>query len=146
MNKIEFDIRKMPADYALCFNKQCPLHEHCVHYVVGQQAPRIRPFGPAVYPWALSDGQCEMYREYVPVQMAWGFAHLYDCLPRHLRSAARYSVQNYFSRGAGPYYRYHHGERKLGPQQQQEIIAIVMRYGSTQTPHFDHYELSYDFT
>lgn len=146
MNEIVLDIQKMPADYAFCFNQQCPLHEHCMHFVVGQQAPCIRLFGPAVYPWALHDGQCEMYRESVPVQMAWGFARLYDHLPHHVIASARRSVQLYFSGGVGPYYRYHHGERKLSPKQQQEIIAIVMSCGSTQIPRFDHYELTYDFT
>ena len=102
MNKIEFDIQKMPADYALCFIQQCPLHEQCMHYVVGQQASHIRPFGPAVYPWALHDGQCELY--------------------------------------------HHHGERKLTPQQQQDVIAIVMRYGSTKEPLFGHYEEAFDFS
>jgi len=146
MNKIEFDIQKMPADYALCFNQQCPLHEHCMHYVVGQQASHIRSFGPAVYPWALHDGQCELYRECAPVQIAWGFTHLYDFVPRNLWTAARYSVRHYFSQGYGTYYRYHHGERKLTPQQQQDVIAIVMRYGSTKEPLFDHYEEAFDFS
>ena len=146
MNEMEFDYRNVPADYELCFNQQCPLHEHCMHYVVAQQVSHVRPAGPAVYPWALRDGQCEMYRECVPVRMAWGFSSLYTYLPRHLRAIARQRVQNYFSNGAGPYYRYHHGERMLNPQQQQEVIAIVMRLGSTQEPLFDHYETSFDFS
>ena len=146
MKENVFDVKKIPADYAFCFNEQCPMYERCVHYVAAQHAPANRPFGPAVYPWALRDGQCEMFRKCKPVLMAWGFEHLYDHLPSHVASAARSSVQRYFSMGVSTYYRYHHGERKLNPQQQEDVVAIVKRYGNNLEPRFDHYTLEYDFT
>lgn len=146
MNENTFDYTKIPQGYAYCFNRECPLHAHCMHYLAGQHAPAGRLVGPAVYPWALHDGQCELYRECHPVRMAWGFGRLYAHLPRHLVSAARASVQRYFSLGASTYYRYHHGERKLTPRQQEEVIAIVMGFGSREEPSFDHYAMEYDLT
>ena len=52
---------------------------------------------------------------------------------------------NYFSRGCGPYYRYHHGENKLSPQEQADILAILAQYGPTDGISFDHYETDWDF-
>ena len=50
-----------------------------------------------------------------------------------------------FSRGCGPYYRYHSGENKLTPKQQADIMAILAKYGPTEGLAFDHYETSWDF-
>ena len=50
-----------------------------------------------------------------------------------------------FSSGNGPYYRYHHGENKLSPRQQEDIIKILANYGNTEGLAFDHYEMDYDF-
>ncbi len=146
MNENAFDKMKVPADYAFCFNELCPMRERCVRYVAGQQAQHTRLFGPAVYPWALRDGKCELYRECKPVQIAWGFGRFYDHLPFYLHAKARSCVRQYFSAGYSTYYRYHNGERKLSPQQQQDVIAIVMSLGSTQEPLFDHYDMAYDFS
>jgi hypothetical protein len=55
-------------------------------------------------------------------------------------------VKNYFSSGCGPYYRYHHGENLLSPQQQEDIMNILARYGSTDGLAFDHYVTDFDFT
>lgn len=146
MDKNQFNTNMIPSDYACCFNQQCPMHQRCVHYVAGTHVATDRLVGRCVYPHALRDGQCTLFREMEPVRMAWGFGRLYDYLPRHLRAAARSSVQAYFSQGASTYYRYHHGERKLTPRQQQEVVDIVMSLGSTQEPQFEHYEMAFDFT
>ena len=145
MEKSQF-YSSIPFDYPRCFNQQCPMLERCLHYQAGTSVPADRLYGSAVYPHALHDGQCDLFRECQPVRTAWGFGQLYNYLPRHLRAAARSRVQAYFSQGASTYYRYHHGERKLTPRQQQDVLAIVMSYGSTQEPQFDHYEQSFDFS
>ena len=54
-------------------------------------------------------------------------------------------VKNYFSSGCGPYYRYHHGENLLSPRQQEDIMNILARYGSTEGLAFDHYVTDFDF-
>ena len=63
-----------------------------------------------------------------PSRQAWPFAR------RRARS------------GNGPYYRYHHGENKLSPRQQEDIMQILAKYGSTDGLAFDHYEVDYDFS
>ena len=55
------------------------------------------------------------------------------------------SVKSYFSNGNGPYYRYHHGDNKLTPSQQQDILQILSKFGSTDNLAFNHYETDFDF-
>ena len=43
------------------------------------------------------------------------------------------------------YYRYHHGDNKLSPKQQADIMAILAQYGNTDGLAFDHYETVWDF-
>ena len=58
---------------------------------------------------------------------------------------ARQCVQSYFSSGCGPYYRYHHGENMLSPSQQQDILNILAKFGTTDGLRFDHYVEDWDF-
>lgn len=48
--------------------------------------------------------------------------------------------------GNTTYYRYHHGERLLTPEQQEWIIALFRRHGYTGELGFDKYLDRYDFT
>ena len=80
------------------------------------------------------------------VQVAWGFSKIYKNVPYYQRSEALRCVKNYFSSGNGPYYRYYHGENKLSPRQQQDIMDILAKFGPTDGLAFDHYETSFDFT
>jgi hypothetical protein len=45
----------------------------------------------------------------------------------------------------GPYYRVHHGENKITPKQQDDIMQILAKFGSTEGIKFDHYETDWDF-
>ena len=54
-------------------------------------------------------------------------------------------MRSYFSAGMGPYYRYHHGENKLSPKQQDDIMQILSHFCCTDGIHFDHYETDWDF-
>jgi hypothetical protein len=101
--------------------------------------------GPAIYPTAWQDGECKCFREKRYVQKAWGFTHLYDNVPQRDKTEARQCVRSYFSGGCGPYYRYHHGEKQLSPEQQVEIMKIIAMFGSTDGILFDHYVEAWDF-
>ena len=54
-------------------------------------------------------------------------------------------MRSYFSAGMGPYYRAHHGENKITPKQQDDIMQILARFGSTEGIKFDHYETDWNF-
>ena len=142
----QLNSKNIPSGYKLCFNEECQLRDRCMHYQAWLLKPETQLGGPAIYPDAWKNGQCLRFNEIKQVTKAWGFTHIYDNVPHYLRSEARRKVMNYFSRGCGPYYRYHHGENKLTPSQQKVIMAILANYGSTDGLTFDHYETDFDFS
>ena len=146
MEEKKLTYKDAPWGYPLCFNNECSLHDRCMHYQVGLLAPADKLSGATVYPSAWKDGECKCFREKKIIQMAWGFSHLYDHLSRHRTSEARSHLRGYLGTGASAYYRYHHGERLMSPQLQQEVLDIMAQYGSTEGLKFDHYVESYDFT
>ena len=137
--------KDIPFGYQLCFNEECPLRNKCLHYQAYLLKGEDRLGGPAIYPEAWKDGPCQRFNEAKLGQRAWGFSQIYRNVPHYQRALARQSVQNYFSNGCGPYYRYHHGDNKLTPRQQKEIMAILAKFGSTDGVAFDHYETVWDF-
>ena len=72
MEKI-LELKMIPWGYEICFNNDCQLREKCLHYQAGLLMPSDRLSGPAVYPAAWKDGQCQRFREYKLVRKAWGF-------------------------------------------------------------------------
>lgn len=141
----ELEIKDIPSKYKLCFNEACQLRDNCMHYQAYLRKPETVLAGPAIYPDAWKNGQCEHFNEVKIVTKAWGFTRIYNNVPQYLVATARRKVSHYFSKGCGPYYRYHHGENKLTPQQQQEILNILAQYGPTDGLAFDHYEKGWDF-
>ena len=139
------EIKNIPSGYNLCFNEACKLRDNCMHYQAYLRKPETVLAGPAIYPDAWKNGQCEHFNEVKIVTKAWGFTRIYNNVPQYLVATARRKVSNYFSRGCGPYYRYHHGENKLTPHQQQDILNILAQYGPTEGLAFDHYETDWDF-
>ena len=137
--------KNIPHGYALCFNEGCQLRDKCLHYQAYLLKPTSILGGPAIYPNAWKDGQCQRFNEAKLVQKAWGFTHIYNNVPHYLAAEARRNVKNYFSKGCGPYYRYHHGENLLTPEQQDAIMKIIAKFGSTDGIHFDHYVMDWDF-
>lgn len=140
------ELKNIPWGYEICFNNDCQLREKCLHYQAGLLIPQDRLGGPAVYPAAWKNGECQRFSEYKLIKKAWGFSQLYKNVPRYQKTEARKCVMSYFSGGCGPYYRYHHGENKLSPAQQADIMDILSQFGSTDGLAFDHYEMDYDFT
>ena len=145
MDEKKLTYKDVPMGYPLCFNDECAKNACCMHYQARLLLPEDRHHGSAVYPTAWQDGECKYFREKRFVQKAWGFTHLYDNVPHYQRAEARRNVRFFFSGGFGPYYRYHHGENLLSPEQQEEIMKIIAQYGSTDGIRFDHYVEAWDF-
>jgi hypothetical protein len=145
MEEKKLTYQDVPTEYPLCFNEECTKKACCMHYQAWTLSPEKPYHGPAVYPAAWQDGECKSFCEKRRIQKAWGFSTLYDNVPQRDVTMARRRVSSYFSGGNGPYYRYHHGEKLLSPRQQQDILNILARYGSTDGLHFDHYVEDWDF-
>ena len=145
MEEKKLTYQDVPIGYPLCFNDECAKKACCMHYQARLLMPMERYTGSAVYPTAWQDGTCKCFREKQLVWKAWGFTHIYDNVPQRDRAEARRHVKGYFSGGNGPYYRYHHGENRLSPKQQQDILGILESYGSIDGIRFDEYVQDWDF-
>ena len=146
MEEKELKAKDIPWGYARCINDACKRKDTCMHYlanVLTNQQDRFT--GMSVYPTAWQQDECPCYCENRLVRKAWGFSHLYDNVPQYRKAEARCSVRSYFSAGMGPYYRVHHGENKITPKQQDDIMQILAKFGSTEGIKFDHYETDWDF-
>ena len=64
---------------------------------------------------------------------------------RCMHYQARQCVHALFSGGNGPYNRVHHGENMLSPQKQEEILAVLAKFGSIEGIRFDHYVTDWNF-
>ena len=141
----QLEIKNIPYGYPLCFNEECLLRDKCMHYQAYLLKGGTQLAGSAIYPEAWKNGKCQRFNEIKMVKKAWGFTRIYNNVPHYQKAEARQRVMNYFSRGCGPYYRYHHGENKLSPREQEDIIAILAKFGTTEGIAFDHYETDWDF-
>ena len=145
MEEKKLTYKDIPLGYPLCFNDECAKRACCMHYQARLLLPEDRHHGPAVYPTAWHDGECKYFREKRLVPKAWGFTNLYNNVPQKDLAEARRSVHALFGRGNGPYYRVHHGENLLSPEEQEEILKVLANFGSTDGIRFDHYVEDWDF-
>ena len=146
MEEKKLTYNDIPMGYPLCFNDECAKKECCMHYQARLLMPDDRYTGSSVFPTAWQNGECKCFREKRLVRKAWGFSHLYDNVPQRQKAEARQSVHAFFGRGNGPYYRVHHGENMLMPKEQDEIMKIIAKFGSTEGIKFDHYVMAWDFS
>jgi hypothetical protein len=82
------EIKNIPSKYKLCFNEACQLREKCMHYQAYLRKPETVLGGPAIYPDAWKNGQCERYNEVKMVRKAWGFTRIYNNVPQYLVATA----------------------------------------------------------
>lgn len=146
MEEKELTYEDIPMGYPLCFNNECANKSRCMHHQARLLMPANRYYGSAVLPTAWQDGKCKCFHEKRLVRKAWGFTHFYDNVPQRQKSEARQCVHAFFGRGNGPYYRVHHGENMLSPEQQAKIMNIIAQFGSTDGIRFDHYVTGWDFS
>ena len=145
MEEKELKAKDIPMGYPLCFNEECAEKGKCMHFQARLLMPERRYFGSAVFPLAWKDGKCKCFKEKKLVNKAWGFTKIYDNVPQRQKAEARACVHSFFGRGNGPYYRVHHGENKLSPKEQEEILKILAKFGSIEGIQFDHYVTDWDF-
>lgn len=141
----ELKAEDIPWGYPLCFNSECTDKDKCMHYQAMLLMPKDKYSGYAVFPTAWEDGKCRCFREKTLVKKAWGFTRLYHNVPQRQKAEARHYVHALFGRGNGPYYRAHHGDIMLSPQKQEDILAVLAKFGSIEGIGFDHYVIDWDF-
>ncbi len=135
---------QIPPSFIRCFDEKCPHAAVCSRYLAGRFIPEGRTAGPAVWPSARQGDRCVLLRPTRVIRAAYGFKGLFEEVKHMHASLLRRLVKNYLG-GNSAYYRFHHGERMLTPEQQEWIIALFRSYGYTGEVRFDHYQERYDF-
>lgn len=140
-----FSFDLVPACWAVCFINECPIVDRCLRHLAGLHMPKDTRFGLAVYPTALVGGQCSEFKQIRIVHAAYGFNALFTEVKQKHAAYLRQTIKNFLG-GNGSYYRYHHGQLLLMPEQQQWILDLFRELGYTDSLVFDGYKDIYDFT
>lgn len=136
---------QIPPSYDRCFQGDCPKADSCARFLAGKYLPEGQVAGPAVYPSARQGDTCVCYRQTRVIRAAYGFSALFAEVKKKDDTPLRNCIKAYLG-GNTTYYRYHHGERLLTPEQQEWIIALFRQRGYTDELRFDRYRDLYDFT
>lgn len=141
----KLNIQDVPLWYARCFNNECPRKGECLRHYIGSNDVIPDETGPAVYPAAWKNGNCQMFRTLQTSRHAWGFNTLLaDVKAIHINAVkqkmrAFLGSQTSFSRA-------NLGKITLPPEKQAELIKILNSFGYTENLQFDHYVDVPDFT
>ena len=136
---------QIPPSYPRCFQSDCPKADTCMRLLASKYIPEGQVRGDAVYPTARKGSNCQMYKQTRVIRAAYGFSALFAEVKKKDDTPLRDRIKTYLG-GNTTYYRYHHGERLLTPEQQQWIINLFRCKGYTEELHFDAYRDMYDFT
>ena len=133
----------LPRDMAYCFNHSCPKANKCFRHIAALVKKERLKCGYAIYPDALQEGRCDYFLRPRAIAAAWGFAHLYDNVKHSEIGTMRAHVMGILG-GRTSYYRYHRGEKRLTPEQQDAIKDCFASQGY-EKPTFDYFKEMIDF-
>ena len=123
--KEKIDFAKVPYQYAMCLNRQCPQANTCLRQLTEQSVPENIEHWVIISPKLLANikGDCPHYRSNTKVRYAKGFIGILDCIPHKQMQTVVAHLMGYLSRRT--YYRTRKGERLLSPAEQQHILNIL---------------------
>ena len=144
MKKQMFSFSEVPADWALCFQNECPLHENCQRWVAGSYAPKRVIVRPCIIGGGTSDKECRHYVKAEPLTLAYGFHDLFSHVRRNeYTTLFNKVIQIFGSRSA--YYRCKRGERPTMPSQQEALRNLFSSYDYGDAVVFERTQQTYFF-
>ena len=141
----KYDFSRIPPSWRYCFNRDCPMSRQCLRFQTGLELPADLQSGKAVFPTALSGGQCSFFRRDEKVRLASGFVIAGNPQLSSLFTALRHLIGNILGHG-GTYYLYRNGKRWLTPAQQEAVTELMRDQGYTGEVVFAKYKDDYDFS
>lgn len=141
----KLDFSKVPYQYAMCLNRQCPNANTCLRQLTEQSVPESTLYWTIISPKLLNTlkGDCPYYRPHTKVRYAKGFIGILEALPYKQMQTAISHLMYHFDRRT--YYRVRKGERLLSPAEQRKILNILKSCGVTLPQEFDAYIEDYDW-
>jgi len=139
-------IKKAHAGYTVCYADNCPLHDSCLLWLVGQHVPHTASTYRCVNPHfeGVATTACTMYRSDQKVRFAKGMTHIFTSdMPKRVESAVRYGIISLTNRTY--YYEYRNGTRLIPPALQEDIRGLFLDNGWTGDVTFDGYVEDYDW-
>lgn len=136
---------KMPPNWAVCMQADCPLHEDCLRYrafeVINERYTQQR----CVLPSARSDRGCRYHVPFAKVPVAWGMRTTLSGIRDDMARQMRPYIKAYF-KSHSTYYRYYNGRYPISPKRQEAIRRIFKRFGlNPDHVRFDRVEEDYFF-
>lgn len=141
----KIDFAKVPYEYGMCVNRQCPKANTCLRQLTEQNIPETVEYWVIISPKLLATiaGNCPHYRSNIKVRYAKGFIQLLENLPHKQMQTVILHLMNYLGRRT--YYRSRKGERLLSPTEQRHIQNILKNCGVITPQEFDAYVEDYDW-
>ena len=141
--KKEIDFEKIPYDYLMCMNNDCPKSSTCLRHLAGlhiqQTAPSMHIINPQWY--AELSVRCRFHRPSEKGRYAQGFTRMLESLPKKTFDAVTLKLKRAFN--GRNYYRVRKGERLLSSAEQLKVRNILRSEGITNIPEFDAYVEEY---
>ena len=144
--KEELLINQAKEGYIVCYVEQCPLHNQCLRWLVGQHLPHTDSTYRCVNPHfeGVATADCPMYRNDQKVRFAKGMMNIFtNDMPRRVESAVRQGIVGLTNRTY--YFEYRNGSRLIPPALQQAIRDLFRTNGWTEEVKFDGYVEDYDW-
>ena len=133
-------LREKAKYYTVCFNGECPLHDHCLRWQAGHYLPEhlysVYCFNPN-HPGAATDN-CPGFRTDQLQRIPRGMVHFYEAMPGKMERAIKARLIERYSRVM--YYRYRRGEYPITPDVEQTILHVCRDCGWTADPVYDSYD------
>ena len=134
---------KVPTDYILCTQSDCPKAATCLRHAAMAMMPAEVTTWRIVSPTHLAQtgGECPYYRSTEKVRYARGFVRMMSAMAVHQAHVAKESLIATF--GMAMYYRMRKGTRLINPTEQEKIYQLLDQQGITERPEFDSYTEDY---
>ena len=130
-------LKEKAEKYLVCFNEQCPKHEHCLRWMVGQYVPEQQMAITCVNPNMTKNSakECPAYRDEKPQPIAKGMIHFYDEMPRKMEVAIKTDLIAHYTRVG--YYDMRKAARPITADIEKDIEQVCRSHGWSDKLQFD---------
>ena len=144
MERKELKWTDVPAEWALCLDRECPARESCLRWQAGRLAPDSLAAARCVLPRSRNNEGCRLFAPVRTERNARGFANIYNAVRKKDYTSMRLQMTSLFS-SKRRYYESMRGEHPISPEMQQKARNLFARWGYADSVRFDHYEEDFCF-
>lgn len=138
MKKNTMTKNKIPGNYPLCMNGDCPVADTCLHQLAFRRHDELGTLLKLINPSQCTGASgCSYYRDCRPVRFAKGFTNFKEkMLPKQYDKFMTLLVCHF---GRNQYFKRRRGEILLPPAEQDVVMTALEKAGVNQPMDFDTY-------